>query len=381
MKKVMKMHKKLNLNFSLSDKILFFLWGILILINLVSRFWSSATDFYIKNIFPVISDFWCSISGLFSFSVGEYMIVTGIMLVILGILSFILFMLFAGRHRKNIAKFYGRFYGWILTWLFFLLTFRFFILYQGTQLSETLENISFQNSDVLDIYELLVTETNQISEQVSRDNSGHFVLSENTDIMAEAKACMKRLSEEFPQYKGVYPDAKPIAHSYFFTQQNLLGIYFPFSMEANYNPVVYEIHLPDTICHEFTHLKGNIFEDEAGYFAFRACLTSDNPDFIYSGYISVLSWLDLDFGDDEAAWERYQEITSRLSPDVITDIYSYVPENYYQTHRHEEVIPTAIVSDIADNVIDANLKVNGISEGSASYHGLTALVLYYYLCG
>lgn len=373
------MHKKLNL--TLSDKILFFIWGILLFINLLSRFWTSAVDFYIQHIFPAVSDFWCSISGLFPFSVGEYMIVAGITLLIIGLISFILLMIFSKRHKKNIAKFYFRFYGWILTWLFFILTFRFFILYQGSHFSENLENISFKNSEVLDIYELLVTETNQISKQVSRDASGHFVLSETTDLMAEAKDCMKRLSKEFPQYKGVYPDAKPIAHSYFFTQQNLVGIYFPFSMEANYNPVVYEINLPDTICHEYTHLKGNIFEDEAGYLAFRACLTSDNPDFIYSGYINVLSWLNFNFDDDQNAQERYAEITSQLSPDVVTDIYSYVPEEYYQTHRHEEVIPTAIVSDIASNVMDANLKVNGIPEGSASYHGLTALVLYYYIYG
>ena len=309
------------------------------------------------------------------------MIVLGIALVIIGILSFILLMIFAKRHRKAVAKFYGRFYGWILTWLFFILTFRFFILYQGSQMSENLETINFKNTEVLDIYELLAEEANTLAGQVSRDDTGHFILSENTDLMTEAKSCMKSLSEEFPQYKGVYPDAKPISHAYFFTQQNLLGIYFPFSMEANYNPVVYEVHLPVTICHEYTHLKGNIFEDEAGYFAFRACLTSENPDFLYSGYISVLSWLDLDFGDDEAAWERYAEITAALAPEVVTDIHSYVPENYYQTHRHEEVIPTAIVSDVAENVMDANLKVNGISEGSASYHGLTALVLYYYIYG
>ena len=375
----MKMHKKLDLR--ISDKILFLLWGILIIIYLLSRFFTAPVEFYIRWIFPVISDFWCSISGLFSFSVGESMIVLGIALVIIGILSFILLMIFAKRHRKAVAKFYGRFYGWILTWLFFILTFRFFILYQGSQMSENLETINFKNTEVLDIYELLAEEANTLAGQVSRDDTGHFILSENTDLMTEAKSCMKSLSEEFPQYKGVYPDAKPISHAYFFTQQNLLGIYFPFSMEANYNPVVYEVHLPVTICHEYTHLKGNIFEDEAGYFAFRACLTSENPDFLYSGYISVLSWLDLDFGDDEAAWERYAEITAALAPEVVTDIHSYVPENYYQTHRHEEVIPTAIVSDVAENVMDANLKVNGISEGSASYHGLTALVLYYYIYG
>ena len=359
------------------------IWLFLIAVNLFARFYTPAADFYIRYVFPMVSDFWCSISGLADFSVGEYMIVIGIALVIIGLLSFLLLMIFAKKYRKGkIALFYGHFYGWILTWLFFVLTFRFFILYQGTRMSEFTDNIIYDNTAVLDAYALMVDEANQAAKLVDRDAAGYFLLSQDiSETMREAKSCMRRLSQEYPQYKGTYPDAKPIAHSYFFTQQGLLGIYFPFSMEANYNPVVCEVNLPDTICHEYTHLKGNIFEDEAGYLAFRACLTSENPDFIYSGYINMLSWLSLDFGDDIEAWKRYYEITNTISPDVKRDLYSFVPKEYYETHSHEEVIPTAIVSEVADTVMDTSLKVNGVSEGKASYHGLTALVLYYYIYG
>ena len=360
---------------------MFGIWLVLILINISARFFTNISDFYIQKIFPTISDFWGSISGLVNFSIGECMITAGIFLVIIGLLSFILFMIFSKRERAKIAKFYGHFYGWIFTWLFFVLTFGFFILYQGTKLSTQLETISYENQQVLDVYALMIEETNKLSEQVSRDDTGHFMLSEHTNLMQEAKNCMQNLSQEFPQFSGTYPNAKPISNSYFFTQQGLLGIYYPFSMEANYNPVVYEINLPDTICHEYTHLKGNIFEDEAGYFAFRACLTSNNPDFQYSGYINVLEWLELDFGEDENAWKEYYHISNTMSEFVKLDLHSYVPENYYQTHRHEEVIPTAIVSEVSDAVIDTSLKVNGVPEGSASYHGLTALVLNYYIHG
>ena len=365
----------------MSTKIMFGIWLVLISVNILARFFTRISDFYIQKIFPTVSDFWCSISGLASFSVGEYMIIAGIFLIIFGLVSFILFMIFAKRKRKKIAKFYGRFYGWILTWLFFVLTFCFFILYQGSKISSQLETVSYENQQVLNVYALMIEETNKLSEQVSRDDTGHFVLAEDTNLIQEAKNCMQNLSQEFPQFRGSYPDAKPIANSYFFTQQGLLGIYYPFSMEANYNPVVYEINLPDTICHEYTHLKGNIFEDEAGYFAFRACLTSDNPDFKYSGYINVLGWLDLDFGEDENAWKEYYAIQNKMSEFVKIDMYSFIPEDYYQTHRHEEVIPTAIVSEVSDVVIDTSLKVNGVPEGSASYHGLTALVLNYYIHG
>lgn len=373
------MKKKLHLE--TSTKIMFGIWIVLILVNISARYCTGIADFYIQKIFPAVSDFWCSISGLVRFSIGEYMILAGVALVIIGLFSFILCMIFAKHSRSRIAKFYGHFYGWILTWLFFVLTFHFFILYQGSRMSSHLEHVSYDNKQVLEVYALMIEEANQLSEQVSRDDTGHFMLSEDTNLMLEAKNCMRRLSQEFPQFTGTYPDAKPISNSYFFTQQGLLGIYYSFSMEANYNPVVYEVNLPNTICHEYTHLKGNIFEDEAGYLAFRACLTSDNPDFQYSGYISALGWLDLDFGEDENAWKEYYKITDTMSESVRKDIHSFVPEDYYQMHRHEEVIPTAIVSEVADVAIDTSLKVNGIPEGSASYYGITALVLNYYIHG
>lgn len=365
-----------------STRIMFYLWGFLIVINLLSRFLTPAVDFYIEWVFPVISDFWCSVFGLFHFSVGEYMIIAGLIILGAGLLSFILLMIFTNKRRHiRISWVYGRIFGWLFTWLFFTLTFQFFLLYQGSRMSEELENIELPNEQVLDVYALLVDEANSLAKQVERDDTGHFVLSYDDNYMLEAKNCMRRIADDYRQFKGYYPDAKPISHAYFFTQQNLLGIYYPFSMEANYNPVMYDVNLPVTICHEFTHLKGNIFEDEAGYLAFRACITSENPDFLYSGYISALSWLSLDFGDDDAAWNRYTEIKSTLSPDVLLDMNSFVPEDYYQKHQHEEVIPTAIVSDVSDKLMDASLKANGIPEGKASYHGLTALVLNYYIYG
>lgn len=373
------MKKKIHLE--MSTKIMFAIWIFLILVNVLARFCTPAVDFYITSVFPAVSDFWCSLSGMADFSVGESMIIAGIVLVIAGLLSFVVFMIFAKRRRGKIARCYGHFYGWILTWVLFVVTFHFLILYQGTKLSQTLATTEFTHQQVLSAYELIVNEVNELSHQVERDETGHFRLSENTDLMTEAKACMRRLSQEFPQYRGTYPDAKPIRNSYFFTQQGLLGIYYPFSMEANYNPVVYESNLPSTICHEYTHLKGNIFEDEAGYYAFRACLTSENPDFRYSGYVNMLDWLELDFGDDQTAWAEYYRLEGLLEPGVKTDMHAFVPEDYYQLHRHEEVIPTSVVSNVADTVMDTSLKVNGIPEGSESYHGLTALVLNYYIHG
>ena len=362
----------------ISDKIMLGICLLMLLVNLLARLCHPAVNWYITHIFPCISGIWCRISGLFPFSVGEWMIVAGIVLIGLGLIGIPLVLLFGREKREPIAKFLARFYGWILTWVFSVVTMRFLVLYQGTQLSQTLSGQEYENVQVLEVYRELVEQANAEAELVARDENGHFILTDA--LMPEAKACMQRLAVDYPQYAGYYPDAKPIHHAYFFSQQNLLGIYYPHSMEANYNPVVYEINLPVTICHEFTHLKGNVFEDEAGYYAFLACMTSESHDFRYSAYVSALEWIELDFGDDDDARLEYEAIRASFSPKLNCDMYSFVPDSYWETHQEaEEVIPTALVSETADRVMDTSLKVNGIVEGVHSYHGMTALLLHYYL--
>jgi len=362
-----------------STKIMFIIWGISIFVNLFAKLCHPAVDFYISHIFPYISSFWSHTSNIFPFSLGEWMIVAGIVLVIGGLLSLVAFMIFAKGKRKKIAGIYGHVYGWILTWLFAVVTSRFFVLYQGTQLSQRVDT-EIPTDDVLKVYQLLVDGANRESALIARDENGYFIMTD--DLMSNAKECMTKLSQTYPQYQGWYPNAKPIYHSYFFSQQGLLGIYYPFSMEANYNPVVYPVNLPVTICHEFTHLKGNIFEDEAGYYGFLACMTSESADFRYSAYVSALEWFDPSFGDDTAAWDEFYAINRQILPEVNQDLYTFVPDDYWKEHKEkEEFIPTDVVSQTADIVMDTTLKINGIPEGKHSYHGMTALLLHHYLEG
>lgn len=354
------------------------IWVLMLLVNLLARLCRPAVDWYIAHVFPLISGFWCQISGAFPFSVGEWMIVAGIVLIVLALVGFPLILIFGKSRKKKIAGITAQVYGWILTWVFSIMTMRFLILYQGTQLSHTLGEVSYTNRQVLDVLQRLVDEANAESELVARDENGYMLISD--DLQAEAKACMERLSQEYPQYRGWYPDAKPICHAYFFSQQNLLGIYYPHSMEANYNPVIYDVNIPVTVCHEFTHLKGNIFEDEAGYYAFLACMTSESHDFRYSAYVSALEWMSPDFGEDDAAWAEYSEIMNSLTPGLRMDMYAFIPEEYWESHKEtDEIIPTALVEKTAEKVMDTSLKVNGIPEGTGSYHGMTALLLHYYL--
>ena len=97
---------------------------------------------------------------------------------------------------------------------------------------------------------------------------------------------MIRLGQSYPQLDGYYPYPKPLINSRLLSVQQLCGIYSPFTIEANYNREMPYYNIPHTICHELSHLKGFMREDEANFIGYLACIGSDSPDFRYSGYLT-----------------------------------------------------------------------------------------------
>ena len=64
---------------------------------------------------------------------------------------------------------------------------------------------------------------------------------------------------------------------------NITGIFVPFTFEANVNVDVPDYSQPATMCHELSHLRGYMREDEANFIAYLACRNSENVEFQYSG--------------------------------------------------------------------------------------------------
>lgn len=351
---------------------------IMLLLNFISRCSRTFSDWYIQYIFPSLSGFASRITGIFPFSVGEVLICLAVIVGIPAILAFPLLMIFRKTQRDVIVKIYGVCIGWIMTWLLSVMTLHFFILYQCTPIGEQYYPDApevYTAEEIRPVIETMIAETNALAEIVSRDENGCFVLTD--DLQAGAKAAMQGLAEDFPQFAGYYPDAKPIHFSYVMSHQSILGIYYPFTMEANYNQDICPVNLPNTVCHEYTHLKGNILEDEANFLAFLACIRSDSPDFQYSGYIQAMEHMLV------VAWEIDPEgtLAGQLSEKAWMDLYEFVPAGYWDEEENQlpDVIPEEVVEEVADVVLDTSLKVNGVEDGDLSYGRMVDLVLDYYI--
>ncbi len=127
-----------------------------------------------------------------------------------------------------------------------------------------------------------------------------------------------------------------------------------------------EYNLPFTACHELSHLRGFMQEEEANFIAFLACIHSDSIEFQYSGYL--LGWLYATNQLYRADYEAYQEIYGTLSDDVKCDLAA----NSAFWRRYD-----GRIAEVANQINDNYLKANGQSDGVRSYGRMTDLMVAY----
>lgn len=169
---------------------------------------------------------------------------------------------------------------------------------------------------------------------------------------------------------GYYPRPKEVMVSQILSVQQLCGVYSPFTIEANFNGDMPDYNIPHTICHELSHLKGFMREDEANFIGYLACISSDHPAFRYSGYLT--GWVYAGNALAKADWESYQELRRKLDARAEQDLM----ENNAFWDRYE-----GAVAEVSNQWNDAYLKMNDQEDGVKSYGRVVDLMLAYYKGG
>lgn len=211
----------------------------------------------------------------------------------------------------------------------------------------------------------LTEEVNSRADEVTRNAEG--VMELDAPEGSGAVESMNRLGEEFPSVRGYYPQPKKLLISEILSYQSLSGIYLPFTVEANYNGDMTDYNKPFTACHELSHLRGFMQEQEANFIAFLACVGSERADFQYSGYLS--GWVYCMNALYRADYETWQEVRVRLDEAVEPDLEA----NNAFWDRYE-----GPVSETAERINDTYLKVNGQADGVESYDRMVDLIVAYF---
>ena len=341
--------------------------------------WNSRvfTDWYRLHIFPIWTNLLGRISDLYSGSVGEILILAGICLVLLEI---VLLPLFAVR-RSRFWKYRTwniRLLCWIFVYIYGTETLNCFVMYHASTVEEQYfeQKDDYGREELMAAYTQVVTKANELSNQVKRSADGTPVYDGSEEELYEQ--CMKAMQAQgkvYPYLAGYYPDPKPIRASHFMSQQHLLGIYFPFTMEANYNTVMYPVNVPATICHEYSHLKGIILEDEANYFGFAACIEAEDIYLQYSGYLSVLGYLARQVRTSVPEEIRQTMVTA--NEQVCKDDVFLTQEQWKQVEK-KAFFSTETVNKATNVFLETNLTMNGVEDGINSYSRVVRLVVRYY---
>lgn len=389
-----KKHKKLH------NRCILILFLLLTGIHILS--WNSKvfTDWYRLHIFPVWTGTLGRLSGLFHRSVGEVLIVTGICLLLMEAILLFLYVgtfivrrlgrsekrakaqnqnqEYAQNKRKKFWKWNARVIIWILLYIYGTETLNCYILYHAPTVEEQYFDTEeeYGTEELVAAYTEVVTKANELSEQVSRDARGQAVFDGTREQLYEAcKRAMAAQGGRYPYLAGYYPDPKPIRASHFMSQQYLLGIYFPFTMEANYNTVMYPVNVPATVCHEYSHLKGIIMEDEANYFGFIACIESEDPYLQYSGYLSVIGYLSrqVKLSVPDAARQKLVKANEQVRKDDV-----FLTKEQWEQVEKKAVVSTETVNQATNSFLEKNLTLNGIEDGIQSYSRVVRLVIRYF---
>ncbi len=162
----------------------------------------------------------------------------------------------------------------------------------------------------------------------------------------------------------VWPPAKPREILIVYEKLNLLGMYNPFSAEAQFNGVAPPIQLGVAIAHEGAHQRGIAPEDEANFIGFVCALMADDPFFRYSARLFAHRQLTREVQRLDV--ERAQEIIAGRLPGVQRD----VVEAARHWERH-----AGLVADAGRSLNDAYLKTNGVEDGVEAYSRSAALIL------
>ncbi len=241
-----------------------------------------------------------------------------------------------------------------------------------------LESVSAQDADYNSLKALsreLVAKVNALRSRYTETYgegvfTSHLTFQEKTEA---AKRAYEKTAEEIPTLGMLWTTPKEVHFSRAMSYLDVVGMYVPFTMEANINTDAAIYSEPKTICHEMAHIQGYIKEDEANFIAYLVCRNSEEPEFQYSAYISAMILTTNALYQVDA--DAYREIMKEVNAGVRMDLDA---NNTYWDEIRANKVGKAI-NEAASKGNDVYLKISGQKQGVKSYGMAVDLILADYI--
>lgn len=327
-------------------------------------------NFFHRFIYKPVSCVIGAFTSLFAFSVTELLV----LLAALGIIYYIVRVIMKARAGSVKHELYKAFVNvlCVLSAAFFMFEICMGLNYYRYTAAYHM-NLDVRESTVDELYELaerLKNDMNSARAQLSEDENGVARLSDDSiyKTSAAAREAYKRLSEKYTFLKTADIRNKPLISSKLFSAVMTTGIYIPYTFESNINVDVPEFTIPHTMCHELTHFRGFMRENEANFLGYLACMETTRADFKYSASLLAFSYCYPRLS--KADPQRAAAIAADVSDAVLRDL--RFEDEYWEKYRN------TVTAEVSDKVYNGYLKSNNQQSGTQSYGEMVDLLLAYY---
>lgn len=333
----------------------------------LGKYNSSFIEWYRRYLLvPVLARVYSRIMGIFPFSIAELLLIA-VIPALVGLTVYFVIQL-VRREKKKIFLLQALINTGVAVSLIYSVFLLFCGIYYNRMSIGKYLGYEVQESTTQELYQAcmsLAEQANQLAEQVNY--SMDF-----SELADETLQAYKNLGRQHKIFATVYGRPKQVLLSKYMSYTEIVGIFIPFTMEANVNTDVVAYNIPGNACHEMAHMYGFMREDEANYIAYLACMASERTEFQYSGVMhAFIACKNALFEDDRQLWQQVDEV---LSPGVRRDL----QENNEYWAKIEQSDAGKAVAQTATKVNDTYLKINGQSDGVKSYGRMVDFILAQY---
>lgn len=344
-------------------------FAVSLTLTLLAKNTTGFAEWYSTNIYPFFVGTVGRITSVLPFSLCEILLYTVIILAAVGVtFTVVRFIKGKGKRKRLMTRVLAVVLNFAVS-VFFVFTLFCGINYNRTPFSSvsgfTIEAYTAQELADLCVY--ILKNANDAAGKIETDETLTVELDGKIDLDEECKKAMNRLGERYDSLSGFYPNAKAVIASEGMSYMKILGMYAPFTIEANYNANAPDFAKPFTVCHELSHLKGFMREDEANFIAYLACTGSDNVYLQYAGWVYALIYA-ANALYSAAGSDIYNELMSYADSKILAELKA----NSEYWKKYETPVAT-----VATTVNDTYLKSQGQTDGKKSYGRFVDLMISY----
>lgn len=305
-------------------------------------------DFYATALYPHISMALSYVSSFFKFSLYDALVLV--------LIASAIGVLFSVRREGFLGRLV-RFVLWTYVWFFM----GWCVNYNRSSIFERTSTrpSSFDNAEFVAFLDDFTTSLNASYTEAQVPDLEELIPSVKTfyaSVPSQYGLCTPR---EWQKPKWMF-------YNRLYSKCGVTGYMGPLTGEAQLNSDARPEELPFLFAHEYSHLLGVSNEAEANWWAFQACVHSDNAAVRYHGYCSLLTYVANNaarvFTEDEyAAW------LGAVRPEILEQ--QRERQEYWQSLRSEKI------SNFQNRVYNLFLKSNKISSGIANYSEVVQLLI------